>query len=300
MEARPEPGHRAALRPLDAEESPGTVGFSRSGGIIRAFRDHLHGQGFTEIHTPKIVRAGAEGGSNVFRLDYFGRKAFWPSPPILQADDGGGLRAVRGGPRLPRAEKHSTARHLNEYTSLDLEMGYIDSFYDIMDMETGFLKHCFRLLRTEYAADLGRLGGCTAELEEIPCVRFDEAKRRAAERYGYQIRDPYDLEPEEEHHSGCTPKRRGQRLCVRHPLPRQKRPFYAMDDPEDPRYTSPSTCSTRGSRSPPAGRASTTTPPRWRRWSGWGCAGGVREPPDGSQYGLPPHGGLGLARAADQ
>ena len=57
--------------------------------ICRSFREYLHSQGFTEIHTPKIVHAGAEGGSNIFRLDYFGRKAFLAQSPVLQADHGG-------------------------------------------------------------------------------------------------------------------------------------------------------------------------------------------------------------------
>ena len=51
------------------------------GPISRAFREYLTAQGFTEIHTPKIVHAGAEGGSNIFRLDYFGRKAFLAQSP---------------------------------------------------------------------------------------------------------------------------------------------------------------------------------------------------------------------------
>ena len=72
----------------------------------------------------------------------------------------------------------------------------------------------------------------------IPCVRFDEAKRLAAEKYGYQIRDPYDLEPEEEHAIGRYAREEwgSDFVFVTH-YPGKKRPFYAMDDPEDPRYT---------------------------------------------------------------
>lgn len=213
--------------------------FRIQAGICRAFRDYLQGQGFTEIHTPKIVHAGAEGGSNIFRLDYFGKKAYLAQSPQFykQAMVSVYERVFEAAPVF-RAEKHATQRHLNEYTSLDLEMGYLDSFYDIMDMETGFLRYCFRLLREEYAADLMRLGLELQELSSIPCLRFDEAKRLAAERYGYAIRDPYDLEPEEEAHIGRYAKEEwgSDFLFVTH-YPSKKRPFYAMDDPADPRYT---------------------------------------------------------------
>lgn len=71
-----------------------------------------------------------------------------------------------------RAEKHNTKRHLNEYTSLDFEMGYIDSFEDIMEMETGFLQYTMKLLETEYAKELKMLGVTLPKVDEIPQVRF--------------------------------------------------------------------------------------------------------------------------------
>lgn len=286
-----------ALRPLTLRNLRARSVFRVQEGIIRAFRDYLHGQGFTEIHTPKIVRAGAEGGSNIFRLDYFGRKAFLAQSPQFYKQMMVGVyeRVFEAAPVF-RAEKHSTARHLNEYTSLDLEMGYIDSFYDIMDMETGFLKHCFRLLRTEYAADLGRLGVALPELEEIPCVRFDEAKRRAAKRYGYQIRDPYDLEPEEEHHIGLYAKEAWDSdfVFVTH-YPGKKRPFYAMDDPEDPRYTLSFDLLYKGLEVTTGGARIHDYAAQVEKMERLGM-----RPEEfesclmAHKYGLPPHGGLGL------
>nr|WP_243200766.1 aspartate--tRNA(Asn) ligase [Lawsonibacter celer] len=207
--------------------------------ICRAFREYLHSQGFTEIHTPKIVHAGAEGGSNIFRLDYFGRKAFLAqSPQFYKQTMVGVFERVFEIAPVFRAEKHNTPRHLNEYTSLDFEMGFIDHFSDIMDMETGFLQYAMALLKREYAADAARLGIEIPDVSRIPAVRFDEAKRLAAERYGYRIRDPYDLEPEEEVHIGRYAKEEwgSDFVFVTH-YPSKKRPFYAMDDPADPRYT---------------------------------------------------------------
>src|SRR5699024_7341170 len=106
-------------------------------------------------------------------------------------------RVFETGPVF-RAEKHNTKRHLNEYTSLDFEMGYIDSFREIMAMETGFLQYAMELLNKEYGQELSILKIELPKTDRIPQVRFDEAKKLAAEKYGRKIRNPYDLEPEEE------------------------------------------------------------------------------------------------------
>ena len=213
--------------------------FQIQAGLCRAFREYLQGQGFTEIHTPKIVHAGAEGGSNIFRLDYFGRKAFLTqSPQFYKQTMVGVFERVFEAAPVFRAEKHATIRHLNEYTSLDLEMGFIDSFQDVMAVETGYLQYAMALLEGEYGEDLKRLEVTIPDVKRIPCVRFDEAKALAAEKYGYRIRDPYDLEPEEEHAIGRYAREAwgSDFVFVTH-YPSKKRPFYAMDDPADSRYT---------------------------------------------------------------
>ena len=227
------------LRPVVLRNLRERSVFKIQEGLSRAFREYLTKEGFTEVHTPKIVHAGAEGGSNIFRLDYFGRKAFLgQSPQFYKQTMVGVFERVFEVAPVFRAEKHNTQRHLNEYTSLDFEMGYIDSFEDIMAMEAGFLKYAVELLKTEYAEDLKRLNVELPEVDKIPAVRFDEAKRLAAEKYGRPIRDPFDLEPEEEHNIGRYFKEEygADSVFVTH-YPTKKRPFYAMDDPEDPRYT---------------------------------------------------------------
>ncbi len=228
-----------SLRPVVLRSPRERAVFRIQAAVCRAFRAYLDGEGFTEIHTPKIVHAGAEGGANIFRLDYFGKKAFLAqSPQFYKQTMVGVFERVYEVAPVFRAEKHATQRHLNEYTSLDFEMGYIDSFADVMEVEQGFLQHLMELLRTEYAAELALLGVELPDVTCIPAVRFDEVKRLAAEKYGYQIRDPYDLEPEEEHHIGRYAKEEwgSDFVFVTH-YPSKKRPFYAMDDPDDPRFT---------------------------------------------------------------
>lgn len=115
---------------------------------MRAFRDYLYEHGFTEIHTPKLGARGAEGGANVFKLSYFHKPAVLAQSPQFYKQMMVGVfdRVFETGPVF-RAEKHNTKRHLNEYTSLDLEMGYIDSFQEIMSMETGYLQYAMALLK---------------------------------------------------------------------------------------------------------------------------------------------------------
>lgn len=228
-----------SLRPVTLRAPRARAVFRIQAAVCRAFREFLQGEGFTEIHTPKLGQAGAEGGSSQFRLDYFGRKAVLAQSPQLykQAMVGVFERVYEIGPVF-RAEKHATQRHLNEYTSLDLEMGFLHSFTDLMALEQGFLRRLVALLRQEYAGELALLGAELPDAEHIPAVRFDEAKRLAAEAYGYAIREPYDLEPEEEQHIGRYAKEvwGSDFVFVTH-YPGRKRPFYTMDDPEDPRYT---------------------------------------------------------------
>ena len=208
-------------------------------GLTRAFRDFLYSQEFTEIHTPKIGAKGAEGGANIFKLEYFHRPAVLAQSPQFYKQMMVGVfdRVFETAPVF-RAEKHNTKRHLNEYTSLDFEMGYIDGFEDIMAMETGFLQYMIALLKKDYAEELRLLGVTLPNVDKIPTVRFDEAKEKVAEKYHRQIRNPYDLEPEEEALIGQYFKEEydADFVFVTH-YPSKKRPFYAMDDPADPTYT---------------------------------------------------------------
>lgn len=227
------------LRPVVLRNLQRRSVFRIQEGLCRAFREYLTGEGFTEIHTPKIVHAGAEGGSNIFRMEYFNARAFLTQSPQFYKQMMVGVfeRVFEVGPVF-RAEKHNTTRHLNEYTSMDFEMGYISSYRDVMEMETGYLRYAMALLAREYAADLARLKITLPNVDCIPVCTFDEAKRLAAEKYHRPIRDPYDLEPEEEVNIGrYFQEEYGADFVFVTEYPVKKRPFYAMDDPASPKYT---------------------------------------------------------------
>ena len=227
------------MRPIALRNVRERAKFRIQEGVVRAFRDFLHSQGFTEIHTPKIGAKGAEGGANIFKLEYFHRPAVLAQSPQFYKQMLVGVfdRVFEVGPVF-RAEKHNTKRHLNEYTSLDFEMGYIDSFEDVMAMETGFLKYTMELLKSEYKKELDMLGIDLPSISQIPHVRFAEAKQLVSEKYNRKIRNPFDLEPEEEVLIGRYFKEEydSDFVFVTH-YPSKKRPFYAMDDPEDTSVT---------------------------------------------------------------
>lgn len=226
-------------RPITLRNEKERAVFQIQARICQAFREFLDGQHFTEIHTPKLVAAGAEGGANIFSLSYFGEQAYLAQSPQFykQAMVPVYERVFEIGPVF-RAEKHNTQRHLNEYTSMDFEMGFIDGFEDVMQMETKVLQNIMAVLKADYAPQLAALHVALPDVTRIPAVRFDEAKRMVSEKYGRAIRDPFDLEPEEEQLiSRLFAEEHGSEFVFVTHYPSKKRPFYAADDPEDPRYT---------------------------------------------------------------
>lgn len=266
-------------------------------GIVRGFRDFLYEQGFTEIHTPKIGAKSAEGGANMFRLSYFHRPAVLQQSPQLYKQMMVGVfdRVFETGPVF-RAEKHNTRRHLNEYTSLDFEMGYIHSFLDICAMETGFLQYTMNLLQKEYNKELKLLNITLPDVEKIPYVRFDEAKRLVSEKYNRKIRNPFDLEPEEEELIGKYFKEEynADFVFVTH-YPSKKRPFYAMDDPEDTRYTLSFDLLYHGLEITTGGQRIHDLSMLEEKIQEKGMTEeGLEQYLDAFRFGMPPHGGLGI------
>lgn len=266
-------------------------------GITRGFRDFLYSRGFTEIHTPKLGAKSAEGGANLFRLEYFHRPAILQQSPQFYKQMMVGVfdRVFETAPVF-RAEKHNTKRHLNEYTSLDFEMGYIDGFEDIMEMETGFLQYTMNLLKASYAKELELLKIELPDVSRIPTVKFAEAKELVSQKYNRKFRNPFDLEPEEEILIGRYFKEEygSDFVFVTH-YPSKKRPFYAMDDPKDPIYTLSFDLLFRGLEITTGGQRihdyqELIAKIEKRKME----TEGMEHYLSAFKYGMPPHGGLGI------
>jgi len=285
------------LRPISLRNIRERAKFKIQEGIVRGFRDFLTQQGFTEIHTPKISSKGAEGGANIFKLDYFHKPAVLAQSPQFYKQMMVGVfdRVFETAPVF-RAEKHNTKRHLNEYTSLDFEMGYIDGFEDIMAMETGMLQGIMTLLAKEYQKELDILDTKLPQTDRIPQVRFDEAKKLISEKYNRRIKNPFDLEPEEEGLISQYFKEEydADFVFITH-YPSKKRPFYAMDDPADPTYTLSFDCLFRGMEITTGGQRIHDYEMMLDKMESRGMT------EEGMEYyllafkhGMPPHGGLGI------
>ena len=284
-------------RPVTLRNPKERAVFKFQEGIQRGFREYLMSQGFTEIHSPKINFAGAEGGTNVFKLDYFGKQVYLAQSPQLykQALVAVYERVFEIAPVF-RAEHHDTSRHLNEYISMDFEMGFIDGFEDVMNMDTGALRYIMDLLKTEYKNEVELLHADIPEITEIPVIKFMEAKELLMKKFKYHPSDMKDFDPEEEQLLGKYAKKQfnSDFLFVTH-YPSKKRPFYTMDDPEDPEYTLSFDLLFRGMEITSGGQRVHDYNAQVEKMKKLGMN------PDEFEtylmlhkYGAPPHGGLGL------
>lgn len=219
------------FRPITLRNEKERAIFKLQEGICRGIREFLYNAHFTEIHTPKIVQSGAEGGANIFSLNYFGQEAYLAqSPQFYKQMMVGVFERVFEIAPVFRAEKHDTSRHLNEYTSVDFEMGYIKDFQEIMEMETAMLKYVMQYLINHYQKELALLNLTLPVIETIPAVRFREAKQKISEAYHRPVSDWEDFEPEEEKLlSELILKETGSEFVFVTHYPSIKRPFYAMD-----------------------------------------------------------------------
>lgn len=266
-------------------------------GLGQAFRAYLTKQRFTEVHTPKIVYAGAEGGANIFQLNYFGKEAYLAQSPQFYKQMMVGVyeRVFEIAPVF-RAEKHDTSRHLNEYMSVDFEMGYIQSFEDIMQMETGMIQYAMRHLEEEYGYELELLKVKLPEVSEIPTIRFMEAKELVAKEYNREIKDYEDFEPEEEKLlCEIIKKRTGSEFIFVTHYPTKKRPFYALEDPENQEVTLSFDLLFRGLEITTGGQRIHNYDTQVAKMKERGMTVELFESYlMMHKYGMPPHGGLGL------
>lgn len=284
-------------RPITLRNEKERAIFKLQEGICRAFREFLYREQFTEVHTPKIVAAGAEGGANIFKLEYFGKDAYLAqSPQFYKQMMVGVFERVFEIAPVFRAEKHDTSRHLNEYTSVDFEMGYITGFEEIMDMEEEMLKFMLSYLQEHYIKELELLKVQLPVIQKIPRVRFMEAKEMVAKAYGREIRDFEDFEPEEEKLlSELIKKRTGSEWVFVTNYPSKKRPFYAMEEKENLAETLSFDLLFRGLKVTTGGQRIHNYEEQVNKLKRLGMTVELFESYlMMHKYGMPPHGGLGL------
>lgn len=201
--------------------------------ILKGFAEYLRQNGFTEIKTSKLIGSGTEGGTGLFTVEYFDTRVYLAQSPQFykQAMISSGLERVFEIGHAYRAEKHDTPRHLNEYVSLDVEMAFIETEHELMDLEQGILNHIFRLVKEENGEDLEVYKATVPTEEEvnrIPRVTYDEAKEIISREGGKKV---FDINPEGERIlCDWAVKEHGVDAVFVYAFPRKKRPFYAYPE----------------------------------------------------------------------
>ena len=199
--------------------------------IVDGFREFLRREDFTEISTPKLVEEGAEGGTEVFKVQYFEREAYLAQSPQFykQMMVGAGFERVFEVGHVYRAEEHNTNRHLNEYISMDLEMGFIEDEKDIMNLEEELLKFILAKVEEEGKRYLEILKAEVPIIKnKIPRIKFNEAIKILEREYDKTGLDG-DMDPEGEKliYKYAKEKLGCEFVFLTH-YPRKKRPMYTM------------------------------------------------------------------------
>jgi nondiscriminating aspartyl-tRNA synthetase len=276
--------------------------FLISSASAAGYRAALRARGFVEIFTPKIVASATEGGANVFAIDYFGREAYLAQSPQFYKQMMVGVfeRVFEVGPVF-RAEPHDTPRHLNQYASLDFEMGFVADHTTVMSLLTEVLGEMIQAIREEAADAVALLGLTLPEVPpEIPSIHFSDAQRLISTATGEDLTDEPDLAPSHERFLGeWARSEHGSDFLYVTGYPAVKRPFYTHPEPGRPELTNSFDLIFRGLELVTGGQ-------RLHRYEEYAAALAVRglsEEPfrgylDAFRHGMPPHGGcaLGLER----
>ena len=208
--------------------------------IIDAFRNALKEKDFTEFQSPVIIPQGAEGGAEMFEVNYFGNRAFLAqSPQFYKQIMVGVFERVFTVNKTLRAEPSITTRHLAEATTLDAEFGFINSWTDVMDMAEYVVRYVFDKVEHMCGFEL-ELHRATvpAIASEIPRIKLREAQKIILERTGRDNTQELDLTPEDEREiCRWSQEEKGSDLVFITHYPVEKRPFYTFEDPQDPGYT---------------------------------------------------------------
>lgn len=203
--------------------------FRLQAALVQYFTEYLRSEDFTEIKSSKMIGSGTEGGTSVFTVEYFDTKVFLAQSPQFykQAMVSSGLERVFEVGHAYRAEKHETSRHINEYVSLDVEMGFIESEMDIIELERGLLAFMFDKVNENNKADLEAWGATCPTGDQVrnaPVITHDEAKQIIREKLDRRV---YEISPEGERVlSAWCEEEHGTPLVFINEFPRRKRPFY--------------------------------------------------------------------------
>ena len=161
--------------------------------LTGAMREFLLKNNFIEIHTPKLIAAASESGSDVFEVKYFDTKAYLAQSPQFykQMAMAAGLERIFETGPVFRAEKSYTNKHATEFTGFDLEFSYIDSFDDVMKLEEELLAYAIARVKEQYGEQIKELTGEELVVPTLPFPRMKlcDVYAELEARYGFKVAD---------------------------------------------------------------------------------------------------------------
>jgi nondiscriminating aspartyl-tRNA synthetase len=235
---------RLDWRFLDLRQPENQLIFRTQTTVEMAMREFWISHGFVEIHTPKIMGSPSEGGAELFTLDYFGQTASLAQSPQFykqMAMAAGMDRVFEIGPAF-RADPSFTPRHSTEFTSVDMEMSWIESHHDVMEFEEAWLQHVLQTVKEKHGKEIMD----TFDVEVVvPTLPFPKVTMEEAQKI---LSEKGDRPPSDTKKGDLDPQ--GERLLCEHAkekyghefifvtdYPIEVRPFYHMRKDDKPSET---------------------------------------------------------------
>ncbi len=228
---------RLDYRFIDLRSEKNTLLFKVQSTLARYMREYLYQKNFTEIHTPKLIGAASESGSEVFEVKYFDGKAYLAQSPQFykQMALASGFDSVFEVAPAFRAENSNTSRHATEFTSFDVEFAYIKDYNDVMNLEAEMLKYALEKVKEIYGEQIKEIFGVEIKIPTLPfpVLTLEEVYKELEERYNYNIEESEkkDLTTEAEKlvYKLAQEKYKHEFMFVID-YPAEKRAFYHMRD----------------------------------------------------------------------
>lgn len=207
--------------------------------VIDAFREYMKKNNFFEFQAPAITPATAEGGAEVFQVDYFNKKAYLSqSPQLYKQIVMSAFERCFSVNKVFRAEPSSTTRHLTEIVSLDAEMAFIDSWTDVRDMAEGTVRFILDEVKRRNSEHLKVLGAeLPTMIEKTPTLSLSEVQEKIFQKFGRDVRGEKDTNPQDEREiCEIIKEETGSDFVFIYGYPTRKKPFYVYPDPANPEF----------------------------------------------------------------
>ena len=289
---------RMDYRFLDLRNSKNSLMFKVQSCLVEAMRDYLYKQGFDEIHTPKLIGAASESGSDVFEVKYFKGKAFLAQSPQFykQMAIAAGMEKVFEVGPVFRAENSNTNRHATEFTGFDLEFSYIDSYEDVMEIEEDILIAALTKVKEKYGNQIKNEYNMEVIVptKPFPRIKLQDLYKELNSRYGYEIptTDVGDMNSEAEKLAArYAMEEYGHEFIFITDFAKTKRAFYHMRENEVPQGYD---LIWRGTEITTGAQREHRYDVLCRQAEEKGLGEDVKFYLEFFKYGCPPHGGFGL------